>query len=93
MTNTRPLKGSVEKLFEFEGYNEIAYWAKGHVSQSEFAFEVKAEFNERFSIDRVWHGYARNVPVGADRPGEMIIHIDVEAGRGAYPITFINLIV
>jgi hypothetical protein len=78
---------------EFEGYNEIAYWAKGHLDKSEFRHEVECEFGYYYPLAKIWHSYARNVPVGQDRPGEQITYLDVEPGRGAYPITLIDLII
>lgn len=90
---SRPLKGLVEKLFEFEGYSEIAFWARGHLDKREFRHEVDFEFDHCFPLERVLHAFARNVPVGRDRPGEMVVWLDVEPRRGAYPITFIDLMI
>lgn len=88
----RPLEGYVERLIEFEGYAPLAYWCRGHQDKAEFRDEVMAEWGEHFLVERVLHGYARNVPVGRDRPGEMVIQLGVDPGRGAYPITFIDLL-
>ena len=89
----RPLRGKIELLYEFEGgYNEIAYWAKGHLDEKQFRDEVEEEYGYIFPTSKVIQAYARNVPVGPDRPSEMIIHLDVDQGHGAYPITFIDLI-
>jgi hypothetical protein len=89
----RPLAGKVEELLEFEGGPDpIAYWAKGHLDEKEFRDEVETEYGFVFPVSRVIQAHARNVPVGRDRPGEMIIQLDVDPGRGAYPITFIDLI-
>ena len=88
----RPLKGKVELLYEFEGYNELAFWAKGHLDEEQFRGEVEEEYGYVFPIKRVIHSYARNVPLGRDMPGQMIVQLEVEPGHGAYPITYVDLI-
>lgn len=84
---------AVQEMFEFEaGPDPIAYWCKGHVDKLDFIDVVDREFGHVYTTNLVQHAFARNVPIGRNRPGEMIIYLDVEPGRGAYKITFIDLI-
>jgi len=84
------LQGKVEKVIEFEGYTLLSYMARGHVDKGAFIAEVQQEFEDEYTVDFVEHGFARFVPVGKDMPGQMII-LHCERGRGAFPITVIDL--
>jgi len=99
---TRPLEGLIETMSEFEGGPDpLGYWMRGHVDKAEFAAEVraycaeldgKADWWDRFPYEAVHveHTYYRNVPVGPDFPGQMLMYPCDAPGRGAYPVTFID---
>lgn len=85
------LEGMIEKIVEFEGSDVLSYMVRGHVDKRAFVNEVKREFNDIYTEDFVQHGFARLVPAGRDMPGQMII-IVCERGRGAFPVTTIDLL-
>jgi len=87
----RPLQGLVEELWEFEGCSVLGYWTKGHVDQAEFVQEIQSEYERECLQQRVQYTYARYVPVGPEDPGLMLMYPGVERGRGAFPITYLDL--
>jgi len=99
---TRPLQGLIEAMREYEGGPDpMIYWTKGHVDKAEFAAEVRVycaeiqgtEWWDRFpyGAEHVEHTYYRNVPVGRGYPGEMLMYPCDGPGRGAYPVTAIDI--
>jgi hypothetical protein len=85
----RPLEGLVEQIYEFEGATVIWYLAKGHIDKGDFVCEIALMFDGYCQEEDIKYAYARNVPVGSDRPEETVIYLD-EPGRGAYPITYVE---
>jgi hypothetical protein len=81
----------VEPIWEFEGSSLMGYAAHGHVDPADVIAAVEHDYGECYDVARVKQTYARNVPVGPDRPGEMVMYTDVERGRGAFPITLLDL--
>ncbi|HUW10478.1 MAG TPA: hypothetical protein VM537_12175 [Anaerolineae bacterium] len=84
------LVGYVEPVREFEGYSLLGYYARGHVDPSDVIAAVEHDYGERYDLSKVRQTYARNVPVGPDRPEEMVMCTDVKPGRGAYKITWLE---
>ena len=80
----------------------MAYYVRDHVDKAEFAAEVVRYCSDDGGLSRWWdrfpyaatnvdHVYYRNVPVGRDAPGEMIMVKCHGPARGAYPVTEIDL--
>ena len=84
------LRGRIEEVPEFEGYGVLWLMVRGHVKKNEFIQEVEREYGLRLSEDDVIFTFARNTPVGVDRLGEMVINL-TEPGRGAYPVTYVDV--
>jgi len=84
------LRGLVEPIREFEGYSLLGYCAKGHVEPNDVIAAVEHDYGECYNASQVRQTYARNVPVGRDRPGETVMYTDVQPGRGAYKITWLD---
>ena len=85
------LHGRVETIHEFEGYSLMGYLIRGHVDPEEMVAAIEYEYGDRYEAAKVKQTYARNVPVGRGRPGEMIMYPGVERGPGAYEITWLEL--
>ena len=84
----------IEPVVEFEGCNEPQwYFTKGHVPPGQFLSELSSLLETEYTADnlRVSHSHARYIPVGQDMPGVSCLHFDQEPGRGAFPITYIEL--
>lgn len=75
----------IEIVYELEG-GPMGYRIKGHVDKAEFVAAVHREWKTHIEVCDVRHCHVRNVPVGRERPGEMII-MECKPGRGAYAIT------
>ena len=93
--NDRPLFGMVQAAHEYEGGSDASwYWTRGHVDKQAFIDEIKHYYqglsDEPYPVEEVKHTYFRNVPVGEDSPGEMVMYV-ARAGRGAYPVTMIDI--
>jgi len=73
---------------EFDGYSLLMYYVRDHVSKQEFLDAVTVEHLSKCNLCDIRHGYARNVPTG--RKGETVMYL-CDKGRGAYPITFVDL--
>ena len=84
------LSGFVQAVDEFEGYGLMGYYIKGHVDPAEFVAAVRYDYGKDYDATKVRQTYARNVPVGRDRPGEMVVYFDKQPGRGAYPVTWLE---
>jgi len=99
----RPLEGVIEAMSEFEGCSDpMAYFTRGHVDKREFASEVVIycaelmkwpEWYDSFpyTADDVEYVYYRNVPIGRDFPGMTVMRPCGGPGRGAYPVTQIDI--
>ena len=85
------LWGLVEAVQEFEGYSLIGYLVRGHVDPMEMIEAIEYDYGDCYEAASVRQTYARNVPVGRDRPGETIMYPGVERGPGAYEITWLEL--
>ena len=84
----------INAVCEFEGCNEPQwYFTKGHVEPTQFLSElsIKLETNYTAADLKVSHSHARYIPVGRDMPGVTCLHFDREPGRGAFPITYVEL--
>lgn len=86
----RPLEGYLESVRDIEGGPPVWYMMRGHQDKSEFVIEVEIEYGRKISPDNVKHAYVRNIPTGKDNPGLMIMKPS-KPGRGAYPITYVDL--
>jgi len=84
------LSGHVDAIYEFEGYPLMGYCVRGYVDPAEMVAAIEYDYGDRYDAAKVKQTYARNVPVGRDRPGEMVIYTDVRPGRGAYEITWLE---
>jgi len=100
---TRPLEGLIETMREYEGGPDpMTYFTRGHVDKAEFAAEVCqycaeldgwADWWDRteYTAADVDHAWYRNVPVGRESPGQMLMHRCKGPGRGIYPVTEIDI--
>ena len=90
--NIPKLTGYIESRYEFEGSGllPLQYDVRGHVDPAEFIAALELEYGRGTRPELVKHVYARNVPVGRDRPGEMIQMLQDHPGRGAFPITVVD---
>ena len=85
------LYGRVDAVQEFEGNSLVGYCIRGHVDPAEMVAAIEFDYGKCYDAARVKQTYARNVPVGRDRPGEMVMYTDVKPGRGTYEITYLEL--
>jgi len=83
----------IEPVSEFEGGDPQWFFTKGHVPPAQFLEHLSTQLGTQYSADdlKVFHSYARWIPVGPDMPGETCIHFDQEPGRGAFPMTYVEL--
>ena len=81
---------NIETVMEYDGGDTpTCFLARGHVDKAEFVLAVKRECETDVSIDKVAHGYMRNVPTGIK--GEWTLQ-DAVKGRGAFAVTFVDLL-
>jgi len=84
----------IKAVCEFEADNKPQwFFTKGHVEPAQFLRELSAKLEIKYTAAdlKVWHSHARYIPVGSAMPGVTCIHFDREPGRGAFPITYVNL--
>jgi hypothetical protein len=80
----------VAPIYEFEaGKSLMGYGCKGHIPVEEFLCEVSLWHEDEIPADRVRHTYYRNVPSGEG--GGMVYVESRGPGRGAYPVTVVDL--
>jgi len=84
----------IEPVSEFEGYGDPQwFFTKGHVPPEQFLEALSAMLETTYTADdlKVFHSHARWIPVGPDMPGETLIHVHYGPGRGAFPVTYVEL--
>jgi hypothetical protein len=83
----------IEEVYEFEGFDMRWCFTKGHVPPEEFLKQLSSSHKTIYTADdfKVVHSYARYIPVGPDMPGKTLIYFHYEKGRGAFPVTYIEL--
>ena len=87
-TGARGDKVRIETVTEYDGGDcPAVYLSRGHVNKQDFVDAVKKQCEEVIPVEKVKHGYMRNVPTGIK--GEWILH-DAVKGRGAFAVTFID---
>lgn len=80
----------IETIGEYDrGDAPACYIARGHVDKSEFVEAVSKQCEETIPVEKVKHGYMRNVPTGIK--GEWTLQ-DAVKGRGAFAVTYIDLL-
>ena len=84
----------IQSLVEFEGCGVWSYFAKGTHDASEFAGEMKRQWDTEVDPGDVLYCYARFCPVGPDYdpPSTVVLMLGQKPGRGAFPITYIEVI-
>ena len=84
----------IRPVVEFEGcFGPRWFFAKGHMPPAQFLEALSAETGATYTADdlRVTHSHARYYPIGPDFPGEMMIGFHYPPGRGAFPVTWVEL--
>ena len=81
----------VEPVHEFESFpTPMSYETRGHVCASSFITALERDCGMTCESNRVKHRWARNVPVGRDRPCEQFkMYVD-KPGRGAFAVTVVE---
>lgn len=79
----------IETVYEYDGGDSPAcYLTRGHVDKAAFVAAVMAECEVAIPLEKVAHGYMRNVPTGVK--GEWTLQ-DAVKGRGAFAATFVDI--
>ena len=88
MANTTEKMLEIITVKEFEGYDILGYYCRGHVSSSDF-LEGLMGYGLSCEPNAAIHQYQRNVPVAGER-GVMCSHPCNGPSKGAYPITWVD---
>lgn len=85
-----------EEIIEVEDGRRLGYYVKGHTTGEELLRAAKFAFGEEVEFDptRVKHAHYRLVPYKPEEEYDYGDHLLVkarEAGRGAFPVTVIEL--
>jgi hypothetical protein len=78
------------EIKEIGGGPILSYQSKGHHDENAFAVWLEQDYVLKVpDRDKVMWAYQRAVP-SADGDGMMLVNCK-ESGRGAYPVTYINI--
>ena len=79
----------VRSVKEFEGFEVLGYYCRGHVLANDFLEGLRSHFDLKCDSENIKHQYQRNVPVYGEK-GVYCVHSAKGPGRGVYPITWID---
>lgn len=89
MAKAKEYEFRVHELTEFEGYEVMAYYTKGHHDKEKFANFIKDNYKQDINLEFVHHAYGMFVPYA----GEKITLLTEfkEPTKRCFPMTYVDV--